>query len=138
MKQTKLLIGCISTLKEAIQTRYFYLDSETKEIQDVTYPLFTAIESFNELANAKRKTGAYAMVIPYEYDNGLVEYSFGCGLSHYLQENLFEELVQADGEIGFPLEACRMAMYVPNDVRHILGVSGVFDERIKEALVNRY
>ena len=78
------------------------------------------------------------MLIPYEYDNGLVEYSFGCGLSHYLQENVFEVLVQADGNIGFPLQECRMSMYVPTDVREILGVTGVFDERIKEALLKQY
>lgn len=137
MKQTKQLIGCIATLKEEIQTRYFYMDSETKEIRDVTYPLFRAIEAFNQQANAKREAGSYAMLIPYEYDNGLVEYSFGCGLSHYLQENLFEALVQADSEISFPLQECRLSMYVPSDVRDILGVTGVFDERIKEALLNR-
>lgn len=137
MKQTKQLIGCISTLKDVIQTRYFFLDGETKEIEDVTYPLFTAIEAFNARAKAKRENGDYAMLIPYEYDNGLVEYSFGCGLSHYLQENLFEALVDADEQIGFPLQECRLSMYVPSDVRDILGVSGVFDERIKEALLKR-
>lgn len=138
MKQTKQLIGCISTLKNVIQTRYFYLDGETKEIKDVTYSLFNAIEAFNELAKAKRETGDYAMLIPYEYDNGLVEYSFGCGLSHYLQENLFEALVEADKTIGFPLQDCRLSMYTPSDIGDILGVTGVFDERIKEALLNRY
>lgn len=138
MKQTKRLIGCISTLEKVIHTRFFFLDSETKEINDVTYPLYKAIEVFNENAKAKRNSNEYAMLIPYEYQNGLVEYSFGCGLSHYLQENVFEALAQADSTIGFPLAECRLSMYVPSDVKDILEVTGVFDERIKDALLQRY
>lgn len=138
MKKENRLIGCIEKLGNEIHTRYLYMDGETKEVKDVTYSLFVAIEKFNEKARIKRKRGVYSMVIPYDYYKGLVQYSFGCGLSHYLQESVFAELEQVSGGLDFPLSSCRISMYVPSDVKDILNVSGVFDERIFGALKERY
>lgn len=138
MKQ-EFLIGCIEKLGNVIQTRYFYLNPETSEVKDVTLSLYTAIEAYNEKARIIRDAGGYAMLIPYEYKSGLVEYSFGCGLSHYLQANVFEELVvSVSGNINFPLTKCVLSMYTPSDVRDILGVNSVFSPVIGDALLKRF
>lgn len=138
MKQ-ELLVGCIQKLGNVIQTRYFYVNPNTSEVKDVTLSLYTAIEAFNRKAHEVRSKGGYAMIIPYEYKNGLVEYSFGCGLSHYLQANVFEELViSVNGDICFPLTKCVLSMYTPSDVKDILGVSSVFSEVMGEALLKRF
>lgn len=134
-----VLIGCIEKLDKVIETRYLYLNRETGEIKDVTLPLYQAIQAFNEASLAIRVTGDYAMMIPYDYSNGLVKYSFGCGLSHYLQPDVFAKLTsEFEGDIGFPLNECQLDMYVPSDVKDILNVTGVFDENIFNALVKRY
>jgi hypothetical protein len=134
-----VLVGCIDKLDKVIKTRYLYVNVETDEVKDVTLPLYQAIQAFNEKAKEARDAGRYAMMIPYEYNNGLVEYSFGCGLSHYLQADVFPLLTNAfSGDIGFPLNECRLDMYVPTDVKDILEVTGVFDENIITALLKRY
>ena len=133
-----VLIGCIDKLDKVIKTRYFYLNRETGRVIDVTLPLYQSICAFNQAAQAKKDTGEYAMMIPYDYSNGMVKYSFGCGLSHYLQPNLFSLLIsEFEGDIGFPLNECQLAMYTPHDVRDLLKVTGVFDDNIFKALAKR-
>lgn len=136
---SKKLVGCISHIKSfgAIKTRYFYVDSDTNTVKDVTLELCNVIEKFNENNREIRLTGKYALIIPYQYKNGLAEYSHGCGLSHYLQEELFKELSELD-QLSFPLELCSISMFVPSDVKHILGCSGVFSSAIVRSLEDRF
>lgn len=135
------LVGCINSMKVvgAIKTRFFYLSMETKEVRDVTRELSYAIDKFNEEAKKIRETGEYSMLIPYDYVDGLVEYSHGCGLSHYLQENVFERLEEVGKDIlTFPLMGCTLSMYTPSDVKNILGCVGSFDLNITDALREQF
>lgn len=133
------LIGCIKTLKSVIRTRFFYINIERNEVRDVTLELCNSIEDFNKVARNIRDTGEYSMLIPYQYKNGLAEYSFGCGLAHYLQEEEFEKIVARSGkELSFPLEECKISMYTPSDVKHILSCRGVFDLNMTDSLKERY
>ncbi|PES55545.1 MULTISPECIES: hypothetical protein [Bacillus cereus group] len=135
------LVGCINSMKVvgAIKTRFFYLSMETKEVRDVTRELSYAIDKFNEEAKKIRETGEYSMLIPYDYVDGLVEYSHGCGLSHYLQESVFERLAEIGKDIlTFPLMGCTLSMYTPSDVENILGCVGSFDLKITDALREQF
>lgn len=137
MKNNNLLIGCIKSLTyKTIKTRWFYVNAETKEVKDITDELFQAIDSFNIVANEKRKTGEYSMVIPYYYKNGLTEYSFGCGLSHYLQADNLEKVEILSNGLSFPLSKCSIIMYTPDDIKNILYCKNAFDIDIKESLIN--
>lgn len=133
----QLLVGCISSLNPIgkIKTRFFHLDTQTGQIKDVTLELCKAIEAFNKQAKQIRDTGAYALVIPYEYRDGIADYSHGCGLTHYLHTDTFEELVKAQEKpLSFPLTECRISMFTPSDVKHILECKGVFDTNIENAI----
>lgn len=137
--KNQTLVGCIQTLNSTIRTRFFYVSKEENEVRDVTLELCQHVDDFNEKAQAVRDTGEYAMLIPYSYNNGMAEYSFGCGLSHYLQENLFEVVVErSEKSFSFPLTNCRIDMYVPSDVKSILSCKGVFDSGIEDSLRKRY
>lgn len=140
----KKLIGCIDTLEAVIKTRFFYVNSQTAEVRDVTLELCEAIESFNTVARKIRASAkdAYSMIIPYEYKSGLAEYSFGCGLSHYLQDSELKEVeVKSANEgktLSFPLSECTISMFTPDDVDNILECTNVFDYRINDALKARF
>lgn len=130
------LIGCIDKIKsfKSIQTRFFYLNSETAEIKDVTLELCNAIQDLNKkLRKSKTSKHEYVKIIPYEYKYGLAEYPFGCGLSHHLNENIFEELSE---NVSFPIENCKLKIYTQNDIRYLLSVKGVFDKEIEQALLD--
>lgn len=138
MKNT-MLVGCIKTLTSVIRTRYFYVNTETGEVRDVTLELCNRIEDFNAHAKKIQDTGKYSMAIPYQFKNGLAVYSFGCGLSHYLQEEVLQEIVSKSSKtLSFPLEKCSISMYTPDDVKHILSCKGVFDIHIVESLKDRF
>lgn len=133
----QLLVGCISSLNPIgkIKTRFFHLDSQTGDIKDVTLELCKVIKIFNEKAKQVRDTGAYAQLIPYDYKDGMASYSHGCGLTHYLHTDTFEELVKAQEKpLSFPLTECRISMFTPSDVKDILACKGVFDEKIESAI----
>ncbi len=137
----KKLVGCIKSLKAfgLIRTRFFFVDPENKIVKDVTEELCAAIRKFNAVAEEITKTGKYSMKIPFDFKNGIAEYSHGCGLSHYLQEREFPKLVERAGDtLSFPIQDCRISMYTPDDVKHILECKTVFDENIYESLKERY
>lgn len=136
MKNHKL-IGCIQSLDTKIETRYFYVNTELNEVKDVTLDLCKGIEAFNEKAKQIQSTGIYSMMIPYHYNNGMAEYSFGCGLSHYLQESIFKNL-ESVYTFDFPLSRCEMTMYTPLDVRNLLGLKSVFHPEIENELKERF
>lgn len=138
--QNHLLIGCIKTLNyKVIRTRFFYINKESNVVKDVTLELCNAIEEYNNHAKKIRNSGEYAMLIPYHYKNGMAEYSFGCGLTHYLQQSEFENIVlRSSNELSFPLVACNIYMYTPSDVKDILNCRGVFDMNITQSLKERY
>ncbi|MDM5370511.1 hypothetical protein QUF96_02825 [Bacillus bombysepticus] len=139
--KTDKLVGCINKMKTLgkIETRFFYISTETKEVRDVTHKLYCAIDKFNEHAKKIRDTGKYSMIIPYDYKGGLARYSHGCGLSHYLQEGLFYELATIGKDVlNFTLSNCSLSMYTPSDIKNILGCVGSFDINIEDALKERY
>jgi len=142
MQNTHLLVGCIEQLDAIIRTRFFYVNKEENVVKDVTLELCDAIESYNDVAQAIRNTGTYAMMIPYTYKYGMAEYSFGCGLTHYLQEKEFkkveEAFVQSGNKLSFPLEKCSISMFTPHDVKHLLSCRNVFDIGIQKALHSHY
>jgi len=141
-ENTKVLVGCIDKINSEICTRFFFVDKKERIIKDITMELCEAINSFNEVAEEIRKTGEYSMIIPFEYQYGLAKYSFGCGLTHYLQQNVFktiEERACNDGKLlSFPLSECYISMFTPSDVKDILECKGVFDPSIIGALENRF
>ncbi|EQB4341421.1 hypothetical protein ACYJ2U_001805 [Clostridium botulinum] len=132
----KKLIGCINTLTwKTIKTRWFYLDKENNICKDITKELTLTIDNFNDNQNLKSKqTNSYFVEIPYKYKNGLTEYSFGCGLSHYLQENLFKDLSDKN-ILSFNLEECKLDMFCPKDIKHILKCENAWSIDIEEALL---
>lgn len=136
----KKLIGCINNLTyNKIKTRFFYLDTNTHEVRDITIELCDAIDEFNREAEEIRANGDYSMIIPYKYKEGTAEYSFGCGLSHYLQESEFGKITHIAKEIlTFPLYECDLQMLVPSDIKHILECKNAFDLNIYDALVDYY
>lgn len=142
MQNIHVLVGCIDRLDNTISTRFFYVNKEEGIVKDVTENLCEGIDAYNEEAQKIRDVGTYAMIIPYDYKYGLANYSFGCGLSHYLQEKEFvkieEAVLQKGMELSFPLAKCTMSMYTPHDISHILSCKGVFDRKIKEALIKRH
>lgn len=136
-----LLVGCIKKCKAfgEIRTRFFSLNEETKDIKDVTIDLCKAIDKYNEVSYKIRENGDYSMVIPYKYKDGLAVYSHGCGLSHYLQEDTFKDIVNRNNnELSFPLEKSKLYMLTPDDVKHILKCKSVFDNNIEKSLIERY
>ncbi|WP_442637895.1 hypothetical protein [Rossellomorea marisflavi] len=131
-----VLVGCIEELDTTIRTKFIFLDKEKGEAKDVSLPLFYAIDRYNNRPN----DGSYYTRIPFQFNRGLVEYSFGCGLSHYLQENLFEDIeASLNGfDMTFPLSDCRLSMLTPSDLTGILEVKGVHDDGLLDAIKNFY
>jgi len=113
------------------------MDTENNVCKDVTEKLFSTIDKFNNEHRKIKESGKYALIIPYNYKNGLTEYSFGCGLSHYLQSDLFEELQKCGKNIlDFNLTECVINMFTKDDMKHILKCKSVWDLNITEALLN--
>lgn len=136
-----ILVGCIEEIRKSIfHTRFFYLDSTRTEARDVTEELCYAIDVHNQQVQTyKDISGGYAMSIPYTLDDGLATYSFGCGMTHYLQENVFEEIyLSNDSQLSFPLTACRLTTLAKDDLRNILHVKSVWDAEISDALLDYY
>lgn len=132
------IIGCINNLTwETIKTRWFYLDDKNNICKDITKELYLVINKFNVNQKLKsEKTNDYAITIPYKYKNGLTEYSFGCGLSHYLQEDLFKQLQKTGKDIlSFNLSKCNIKMFTPHDIKHILKCKNAYDINIEECLL---
>lgn len=132
----KKLIGCINNSScKVIKTRWFYLDKKNNTCKDVTKELFLTIDEFNE--KQKRIINTYHIfTIPYEYKNGLTEYSFGCGLSHYLQEDLFGKLNKVGKNIlTFNLAECNLQMLTKNDINNVLNCKNSWDLNIEESLI---
>lgn len=114
------LVGCIKTLTwNTIKTKWYYIDEELNTIKDVSTELFQTIEKFNkDQKNIAKDTGKYAMQIPYSYTkDGYTKYSFGCGLSHYLQQDLFSKLKEVGKELSFDIGKCILQMYTPKDLK---------------------
>lgn len=110
------LVGTIKSINKTIKTRFFYVDENGQ--RDVTLEVCEAIEEYNEKARDLIKQGEYSLIIPIEYKKGLADYSFGCGLTHYLQESEFENL--SPYVKSFPLDKCKLHVFTPSDVKDIL------------------
>ncbi|NFF77670.1 hypothetical protein FCV38_11925 [Clostridium sporogenes] len=130
------LIGCINNSScKVIKTRWFYLDNKNNTCKDVTKELFLTINKFNKKQKQIKDT-YHVLNIPYEYKNGLTEYSFGCGLSHYLQEYVFEELKKVGENIlSFDLTEIRLQMLTKNDINNILNCKNSWDLNIEKSLI---
>lgn len=113
---SKVLIGCINNKlgrTNTIKTRFFLL--EDNNIKDVTENICCLVNS-NKISSFK-------------YDKGLANYSFGCGLSHYLQNDNLPK-------IG--LNNTRIEMFTLNDIKYILKCKNAFDINITEAIKEYY
>lgn len=111
----KILIGCINNnlgRSNTIKTRFFTLDDAG--LKDVTEDICCGV-------NAKK-------ISNFKYNKGLANYSFGCGLSHYLQNDNLNLI----GLNGYKIE-----MFTLKDIKHILKCKNAFDDNIKIAL-NKY
>ena len=111
-----ILVGCINNKlgsSSKIRTRFFLL--ENNNIQDVTENICNKVNE-SKISNFK-------------FDKGLANYSFGCGLSHYLNnENI--------SQIGF--KDCTIEMLTLNDIKQLLKCKNVFDINISEAVKEFY
>lgn len=103
----KKLIGCINNKSwKVIKTRFFLIDGN--KIEDVTEKICKKVNE-EKISNFK-------------FNNGLANYHFGCGLSHYLQDDNLDK-------IG--LDNTIIEMFTLNDVKSILNCKTVFDEDIR-------
>lgn len=135
-----ILVGCINGIHNSIfSTRFFYVSPADREVRDVTKELCVAISEYNIQADLVNRNGGYAMTIPYTFKNKMAYYSFGCGLTHYLQENMFESINMAtDYMMSFPLSDCRLAALTADDLKNILNVDNVWDIDLIPALKSYY
>lgn len=128
----KKLVACIKTLgTRTIKTRFVLVDTKTEECTDVNVALYEAIKKRGEEI---KKQGKYATPVLYEYKEPYMVYSFGCGLTHYLEDDILEELAKYDSLF----EGATVSALTPNDLKHILGVKNADDERLKEAVLKYY
>lgn len=129
------LVAAINSINTngSIRARFLYVDKNGEK--DVTVEICKAIKGFNNKAKGVREAGKYSLIIPIDYKNGLAEYSYGCGLTHYLQEIEFKSL-SAYVE-SFPLERCKLEIFTPDDIKHILK-SNVNDVELGEKIRSLY
>lgn len=130
----KKLIGCIDTLTfKTIKTRWFYFDAETNIVKDITSELCHAIKKFNERAEKSRDNETdYVFKIPYVYIHGLSKYSFGSGLSNYLQNEHLYDLAKL-GKFDFDISDCIISMFTKADLRNH-GIKTVWQEDIADRI----
>lgn len=110
----KYLVGCINNdmkRSNTIKTRFFLVDNN--KIKDVT----------QELCEGSKE------ITTYKYNKGLANYPFGCGLSHYLQNNNLNKVK------GLNLKDAEIMMLTLNDLKHILKVKNAFDSKIETNLL---
>lgn len=110
----KYLIGCINNdLKRSntIKTRFFLL--EGTQIKDITQKLCAGTKE----------------ITTYKYNKGLANYPFGCGLSHYLQNDNLNKVK------GLNLKGFDIMMFTLNDLKTILKVKDAFDNNIEKSLL---
>lgn len=96
-----------------IVTRFFNITDEG--IVDVTEALYRGISEYNEVCRDVLLEGGYKQIIPFRFKDGYIRYSFGCGLTHYFQQDQFEELSEYVTE--FDLNNATMSVLTPDDFK---------------------
>lgn len=134
------LIACIDSVKKGtIHARFFHIDGGKGAISDVTKELCSLIDEYNEQAKVGERHGQYVMKIPYTYKNNLATYSYGCGWTHYLLDNMLPNIAFAnDNRASFPIERCRITSLTKDDIFNLLNVKSVFHKDIEEGLLKYY
>lgn len=81
----KKSIYAVVDVKNTIKSKWFVL--EGNKVIDVTNKLYSLVNEYNQLETTQTK-------IPFSYksDSDMITYSFGCGLTHYLQNENLKEL----------------------------------------------
>ena len=130
-KQPNLLVACIKKLKSDIESRFMLVDLDEGMCKDVTMELCHAIE---ERAEVIKGLDGYHTPIPYEFKSPYAVYRFGCGLTHYLEEDTLQELA----EYNPMFDNVKLKALTPNDLKHILGVKNADDRDLVEALIKYY
>ena len=85
--ENKKLYAVIKTSTKTIKSKWFTV--ENGQVKDVTTDLFLDVVNYNNDVNTFTK-------IPYSFKDGFITYSFGCGLTHYLQDGNLEEVTTLD------------------------------------------
>ena len=87
MKNKKSLYAIVK-VNNTIKSKWFVL--ENGKVEDVTDNLFSDVIRYNKQCEKYSK-------IPFSYDStGFIKYSFGCGLTHYLQNRNLNEVTSLD------------------------------------------
>lgn len=116
----KVLVGLIKNdlrRTNLINTRFFLVDEEQRSCDDVTF----------KIVNGVNQSG----IANFKYKNGLAVYSFGCGLSHYLNNSNLKDIKTLN------LSDCKLEMFTIKDVKNIFETKDVFDITLKDK-VYRY
>lgn len=128
----KLIAGIKSINPNGDIKAKFFLATDN-DIEDVTAKLYNGINSYNESCRDELSKGRHKLIIPYRFKDGYMLYSFGCGLTHYLQDDNFEEL--NDYVKGFSLINAKLTVLTPSDFK-MLFKKTVSDSTIESDLLN--
>ena len=79
----KKIYAVVKTSTKTIKSKGFIV--ENGKVKDVTTELFLDVQNYNN------KEGTFTK-IPYSFKDSFITYSFGCGLTHYLQNSNLKEL----------------------------------------------
>lgn len=117
------LVAVLETLTFKTIKAKFYLVGE--KVENVTEDLYAGVQEYNKIATTK---------IPYSLKNGVITYSFGCGLTHYLQQS---NLLQINMYTESDLSNASLSVLTPDDCKNILKVTAKSDE-IQNKLLEYY
>lgn len=105
---------------KGFRTDFYYSDGQT--ITGVNKLLGEMVTNFNRSQERiEKETGSYQTKIPYQSDgHQSIEYAFGCGNTHYLQQSLFEDISKvSSGYLKvFPLNEIQseIVVFAPDEV----------------------
>lgn len=124
MKTSKTLVACINNLTSSvIKAKFVLVNRENGTVEDVTSELFDTMQQANtNYFNAFKLKGS------------MLHYAFGCGLTHYLQNDTIEFLVKENEMFN----NCNVEALTPNDLKNILGVKNANDPNLLNAVRDYY
>ena len=102
----KEIYAVVNVYTKTIKSKWYV--REGNEVRDVTLDVWLAVFDYNEESVRMNRS-----IIPYEYRNDYLYYSFGCGLTHYLNDRNVNEVL---GEMN--VECIRV--YTPREFQELV------------------
>jgi hypothetical protein len=100
MRTENTIFAVMDVTFKDIKSKWFIVEDD--QLINVTSEVFEAVQEYNETAS---------LVIPYRYKNNHIVYSFGCGLTHYLQSDNVSEVLT-----GFNVD--HISVYTKEDIEN--------------------